>query len=172
MNSLKKYIFFVLFFFLGTISLNASEKIAFIDVDYILNNSILGKSILKELEVVNEQNVKKLSKKETIIKQKKNAINKTKNISSKEKLEQDIINFNKEVEQFVSQKDKILNDFKLLKELKLDNFLKIINPFIQNYMKKNSIDIVLEKKQIFIGNSNIDITKDIIKLINENSNNG
>ena len=60
----------------------------------------------------------------------------------------------------------------MLKETKLDNFLEIINPLIQNYMKKNSIDIVLEKKQIFIGSSNIDITNDIIKLINENSNNG
>ena len=40
-------------------------------------------------------------------------------------------------------------------------------------MKKNSIDIILEKNQIFIGNINKDITDDIIKLINNNfSNNG
>ena len=35
-------------------------------------------------------------------------------------------------------------------------------------MKKNSIDIVLERKQIFIGTSNKDITEDIINLINKN----
>ena len=39
-------------------------------------------------------------------------------------------------------------------------------------MKENEIDIVLEKKQIFIGNNNIDITNDIIKLINTKVNNG
>ncbi len=56
----------------------------------------------------------------------------------------------------------------MLKESKLDNFLKSINPLIQDYMKKNSIEIVLEKKQIFIGSSSLEITNDIIKLIDKN----
>ena len=60
----------------------------------------------------------------------------------------------------------------MLKEKKLNNFLKKINPIIQEYMKKNKIDIVLEKKQIFIGNNNKDISKDIIELINKKANNG
>ena len=172
MYVLKKYILISLFFFLSITSLNASEKIAFIDVDYILNNSNLGKLIFKELETVNKENIKKLSQKEIIIKQKKDSINKTKNISSKEQLEKDILNFNNDVEKFRSEKDKILKDFKLLKETKLDNFLKKINPIIQDYMKKNSIDIVLEKKQIFIGSSSVDITDEIIKLVNENVKDG
>ena len=172
MYVLKKYILISLFFFLSITSLNASEKIAFIDVDYILNNSNLGKLIFKELETVNKENIKKLSQKEIIIKQKKDSINKTKNISSKEQLEKDILNFNNDVEKFRSEKDKILKDFKLLKETKLDNFLKKIIPIIQDYMKKNSIDIVLEKKQIFIGSSSVDITDEIIKLVNENVKDG
>ena len=172
MYILKKYILILLIFFFSITSLNASEKIAFIDVDYILNNSNLGKLIFKELETVNKENIKKLSQKEIIIKQKKDSINKTKNISSKEQLEKDILNFNNDVEKFRSEKDKILKDFKLLKETKLDNFLKKINPIIQDYMKKNSIDIVLEKKQIFIGSSSVDITNEIIKLVNGNANNG
>ena len=60
----------------------------------------------------------------------------------------------------------------MLKQKKLDSFLKKINPLLQDYMKNNSIDIVLEKKQIFIGNSSIDITDNIIELINKSSENG
>jgi len=60
----------------------------------------------------------------------------------------------------------------LLKEKKLDSFLKEVNLIIQEYMKQNKIDIVLEKKQIFIGNNNKDISKDIIELINKKANNG
>ena len=172
MYILKKYILILSIFFFSITSLNASEKIAFIDVDYILNNSNLGKLIFKELETINKENIKKLSQREILIKQKKDSINKTKNISSKEQLEKDILNFNNDVEKFRSEKDKILKDFKLLKETKLDNFLKKINPIIQDYMKKNSIDIVLEKKQIFIGSSSVDITNEIIKLVNENAKDG
>ena len=49
-------------------------------------------------------------------------------------------------------------------------FLKQINPIIEAYMKKNSIDILIEKKNIFIAHSNYDITDDIIKNIDENIN--
>ena len=164
----KKYILIFLFFFLNISSLNASEKIAFIDIDYILYNSNLGKLIFKDLETVNKENIKNCQK-EIIIKQKKDKINKTKNISSKEQLEKDILNFNNDAEKFQLEKDKILKDFKLLKETKLDSFLKI-NPLIQEYMKKFN-RYCFREKQIFIGSSSIDITNEIIKLVNENTNN-
>mgnify|MGYP001181644447 CR=1 FL=1 len=70
MNILKKFFLIILFFFLSTSISNSSEKIAFIDVDYILNNSNLGKSILKELEKVNNENFNNLTQKEQIIKKK------------------------------------------------------------------------------------------------------
>ena len=172
MYILKKILIVLLFFFFSSNFSYSSEKIAFIDVDYILNNSNIGKLILQELELVNEKNIKKLNQKEQIIIKKKDNINKTKNISSKEQLEKDITNFNQEVEKFRSEKNQILNEFKLLKEKKLDNFLIKINPVIQEYMKNNSIDILLEKKQIYIGKSSVNITEDIIELINKKSNNG
>ena len=155
-----------------------SKKVEIPEVNIMINDKKISdfisfgfKSISKN-ENTFYQNIKKLSQREILIKQKKDSINKTKNISSKEQLEKDILNFNNDVEKFRSEKDKILKDFKLLKETKLDNFLKKINPIIQDYMKKNSIDIVLEKKQIFIGSSSVDITNEIIKLVNGNANNG
>ncbi len=172
MNSFRSFLIFFIFFFLSTSIVNSSEKIVYINIDYVLNNSNLGKIIYKELEKINKENIKNLNEKETLIKQKKDKINKTKNITSKEKLDEEVAIFNKEVEEYKSIKNKLLKDFKLLKEKKLDNFLKKVQPIIQEYMKENKIDIVLEKKQIFIGNNNIDITKDIIKLINTKVNNG
>ena len=59
-----------------------------------------------------------------------------------------------------------MKDFQKLKNTKLDSFLKNVTPLIQNYMAENSIDILLEKKNIFIGKDSKDITKDIIKIIN------
>ena len=172
MYFIKKFFFISIFFFSSITFSISSEKIAFIDIDYVLNNSNLGKIIINELDQVNNKNIKTLNQKEQILKKKKDDINKTKNISSKEQLEKDILNFNQEIEKFRSEKNKFSNEFKLLKETKLDNFLKKINPYIKEYMKNNSIDILLEKKQIFIGSSSINITDDIIELINKNLNNG
>ena len=172
MSSLKNFLIFLIFFFFSTTIVNSSEKIVYINIDYVLNNSNLGKLIYKELEIINNKNIKNLTEKENIIKQKKDKINKTKNITTKEKLDEQISIFNKEVEKYKSEKNKLLNEFKLLKEKKLDSFLKEVNPIIQEYMRQNKIDIVLEKKQIFIGNNNKDISKDIIELINKKANNG
>ena len=162
--------FLSLFFIIFILNLNhslSSEKTAFIDIDLVLNNSYLGKSIYKELEKINKSNIKKLALKEEKIKKKKDTINKTKNITSKEKLEKDIILFNQELEVYRVEKDEIFEQFKKKKQQDLENFLKLINPIIQEYMKKNSIDIVLDKKQIFIGNSKNDITQDILDLVNK-----
>ncbi len=166
----KFFIAIILIFNISNVK--SAENIAFIDVDYVLNNSNFGIAIYKDLEKLNEENIKTLSNKEKEIKEKKEAINKTKNISSKEKLEKDIIIFNQEVEKYKIQKDRILTDFNDKKKQKLDLFLTKINPLIQEYMKDNSIDILLEKKQIFMGSTKKDITKDILELINKKLNNG
>ena len=78
--------------------------------------------------------------------------------------------FNKEVEKYRIEKDELIKNFQKIKKTKLDDFINKINPIIQKYMNENSIDIVLEKKQIFIGNINKDISNDIIKLIEKKFN--
>ena len=161
----KFFIYFFLFFFKLN-SISASENIAFLDLDYVLNNSNLGKKIYMDLDIINKQNLSELKSKEKNIKDKRDLINKTKNISSKEKLENDIAKFNQEVENFKEEKDKIIKNFQELKNTKLDGFLKNITPIIQDYMAENSIDILLEKKNIFIGKDSKDITNEIIKIIN------
>ena len=163
----KKKILILFIFFLNISGAFAAEKVVFIDIDYLLNNSNFGKIIFEELEKVNKDNIELLQTKEKKIKERKAKINQTKNISSEEKLKKDIKVFNEDVEKFRLEKEKLLTDFKVLKEQKLTNFLKKINPIIQNYMEDNSIDIVLEKKQIFIGSGDKDITNDIILLINK-----
>jgi len=173
MKCFKNFYLIVLVYFLTISSVYSSGNTVFLDIDYILNNSNLGKSIYIELEKLNSSNIKKLSSKEILLKEKKLAIDKTKNISSKEKLDKDINIFNKEVEQYRLEKNKLLKNFKNKKKRELDNFLIKINPLIQEYMKNNSIDIVLEKNQIFMGNSLKDVSNDIINLINKNfKNNG
>ena len=173
MKGFKRFYLIVLIYFISISSVYSSGNTVFLDIDYVLNNSNLGKSIYLELEELNKSNINKLSSKENLLKEKKLAIDKTKNISSKEKLEEDISLFNKEVELYRLEKNKLLEGFKNKKKKELDNFLIKINPLIQEYMEKNSIDIVLEKNQIFIGNSLKDVSNDIINLINKNfKNNG
>ena len=160
--------FFIVFFFCVIFSnISRAENTVFIDIDYVLNNSNLGKSIFLELEKLNKKNSELFKKKEKKINEKKDSIEKKGNISSKEQLQDEIDLFNIEINKYRTEKNEILENFKIKKKDDLKNFLIKINPIIENYMKNNSIDIVLDKKQIFVGSVNKDITKEILKLVNK-----
>ena len=163
---LKKIYLIFLISFINLPLAISSENIVFIDIDYVLNNSNFGKNIYNDLNDLNEKNLNYLSEKEKLIKEKKLSIEKMKNISSKKKFESDVELFNDEVEKYKIEKDKILNDFIKKKDEKLNNFLIKINPLIEEYMRENSIDLILEKNQIFIGNTNKDISDEILKIVN------
>ena len=42
-----------------------------------------------------------------------------------------------------------------------------LNPIVKNYMSEKNIKIVLDKKNILLGDENLDITKDVMSLLNK-----
>ena len=148
----------------------SSSEIAYIDLDVVLKETELGKSILVNLNKVNDKNVKDLKDKEEEIKSLENEIKSKKNILSEEKFNKELINLREKIKTFRNEKDKMVSEFSKIKNDKVNDFFKRINPIIQDYMNKNSITILLERKNIFIGKMTSEITDDIILLINKNLN--
>ena len=60
----------------------------------------------------------------------------------------------------------MVKEFSDLKKNELEALFDKINPIIQNYMKENSIEILMNSKNIFIGNINSDLTQVLINEIN------
>ena len=44
--------------------------------------------------------------------------------------------------------------------------LKNLNPIIKEYMKKKNIRMVLDKKSMLLADESLDITQDIVKILN------
>ena len=163
-----KYILTFIFYICSISFSFSAEKTVFLDIDFVLNNSNFGKSIYSKLDELNKNNFDNLIKMEKELEKRKKAIDASKNISTKENLEKEISLFNQDINKFRSEKDKILKNFEIKKKNEIDNFLIRVNPLIQEYMKDNSISIVFLKNQIFMGNVEMDITSDIIELVNKN----
>ena len=83
-------------------------------------------------------------------------------------MEKEIKLFNEELKIFKTKKNELLKAFESKKKKEVDDFLANVTPIIQEYMKKNSISIVLPKNQILIGDIEMDITNDIMNLVNNN----
>ena len=55
----------------------------------------------------------------------------------------------------------------LFKKKLINNFFKQITPLIEDYVKINDIDLVVSKNNVFIASKKLDITNDIIEIIDE-----
>ena len=165
MNIKNFFIIIFSLFFFNNVLANENKKIVYINVDFILNNSILGKNILNDLKKINNKNLENISSTEKELKKENDEIAKVKNIISKEEFENRINDLKKKIDNFNSLKDKLSIELNQLRQKEIKNFFKKINPLIQVYMDENLIDIIIDKKNIFIARSDYDITTDIINLI-------
>ena len=162
----KKNLIYILIIFFSTVSLGKSnENIAYLDLDYIVKSTKAGKLIINDLKTSKDKALKKFEQKEKELKKKEEDINKQKNVLSKDELNNKISDFRKEITSFRNDREKLINDFNKKKIQEFKNFFKKITPLIEDYIKEKNIDIVLDRKNIFIANRNKDITNEIIKII-------
>ena len=108
----------------------------------------------------------KILKLEKDIKVKDEEVNKLKNIISKEELSIKINQLKKDIKKFEISKKKYFEEMEKLKQSKLQFFFEKINPILQEYMEKNSIAIIFDKKNVFMAKSDYDISRQITDLIN------
>ena len=165
MNRLKFFITISIIFFFN--NAYAKPNIVFIDIDFLIQNSNIGKLTLEKIEKNNLSNTNILKNKETSLRNKENEIKKKKNIITKEQFEVEVNNLKKDIDTFNKEKKKIISDFNKFKIDELNILLDKFNKIINEYVTQNSIELVLNKKNLYMGKVSSDITKDILTKINE-----
>ena len=166
MNYLYKFIFILFIFFISVNSSNSEEKIAFINIDYVIQNSIIGKKMLTDINKLDKKNIDNLKKKNKILKELELTIKNKKNVITEEAFNEEVDSFKQEVQKFKKEKNKIVKEFNTFKKEKLENIFIKITPLINDYMEENSVSILFDSKKIFMGNKDSNITEDILKKIN------
>ncbi len=168
MSRIVKLFFFCFFLFVSSYSYSVEEKIVYLNLDYIYQKSIPGKLILEELNKNKKLNIEKFKEKESEIRATEQDLIKKKNILSKEEFDLKVRTLNEEMQKYNKSRKKAFLEFDENKKKKLNDFLVKITPLIENYVKENSINIVLNQKNLFIASKKFDITDQIIQIVNEN----
>ncbi len=145
----------------------ASEKIVFIDLNYIYSNSKVGKKIINESQkkqkIINKE-FKDFQKK---LDEEKNNLMSQKNVLAEDELKKKLSNLEsnlKNYNEILSKKNKDLADFQNKHK---NEFIKTLNKTLEIYAKENSISLIFRKENLLIGKNNLDVTKDILELINK-----
>ena len=159
---------FITFIVFKNNTLFANEKIAFIDLNYILKESVQGKKILDELNSINSKNLEKFRAEELELNKQQDEIQKLKNIISLEEYNKKLSSFQNKVDIYKEKKTKIINSFEETKDKELKIFFNKLNEIMNVYMQNNSINIILDKKNIIMANTQNDISKQILNIVNQN----
>ena len=149
--------------------INASiskENIGFVNVDYLIQNSNIGKKLLANINDKDKKNLDNLKKKNQILQDLESSIKKKKNVISDEAYNKEVIDFKKKFQEFSKEKNKIVQEFNIFKKKEIENIFKKINPIINDYMEENSVNLLFDSKNIFMGAKKLNLTEDILKKIN------
>ena len=138
---------------------HSNDKVSFINLDLLIQQTYIGKSILKEIEQLNKMNIENLKNKESELKSFEDEIKKKKNIISKDEFENEVNRLRQNIKKFKIYKNKLVTEIENKKNNDIKEFFVKINPIIQNYMDNNSIDILLEQKNVFMSKSSSNITE-------------
>jgi Skp family chaperone for outer membrane proteins len=161
-----KNLFFILIF--SSLSINVSQaenKVFYIDVDYVLTNTLAGKLLLNTLKKEEELKINQFKLSNNEFKNKEKKILAKKKLISQEEIDKQLKLLQFEFQEYRKEKKNEIDKFNQKKNRNILNFLKLINPIIEKYMVDNSISILLDKKNVFIASKDYEITYNLIELI-------
>ena len=166
MNNIKKLILIISILYLSNAFAYASQNVKFADIDLIIKNCEIGKQTLSKIEKVNKSNIEKINNFQKQLKERENEIKIKQNIISEEEFKKEVESLKSQLADFNKKKDLMVKDFSDLKNKEIKALFTRINPIIQNYMNENSIEILINSKNVFIGSIKSDLTQVLIKEIN------
>lgn len=162
---MNKIIIFIIFFLIST-SVSSQNKIVYIDMEKILNESTSGKKYLSELSKSNKSLLEEIKIKEKILIQKEKLLFSKKNIINKDEFDKELKLLKQKIIDHNNTKAIELKEIKKNQQMMTIKLLEAINPILTEYSTKNSISIILQKKNIVIGDTSLDITSKILEIIN------
>ena len=161
----KKFFLIIIFFSLTINFLQADEKVFYIDIDYLMTNTVAGKELLNKLKKEEELKINKFKLNDDNFKTEEKKIFAKKNLISKEELNNELKTLQIKFQKYRAEKIIEIDELKTKRNKNIATFLSLINPIIERYMTDNSIYMLIDKKNVFIANKDYDITNNLIELI-------
>ena len=159
---------FITIFFLNFNLLKANELISYVDMDLLMNSSEAGKSITSQLTAIHKKTTSELKEIEEKLKKEESNLIKQKNVISNEEFEKKLSLLRNKASDYQKQRKKFNDSINKKRLDATSELISLIQPILAEYANNNSISIIFQKKNIIIGKTELDITEDILKILNEN----
>ena len=148
-------------------NIQAEIKISYLDLDKVVSTSLAGKSINDQFITLQKNNQKKFKTIEDKLFEKEKSIISQKNVLEKSEYEKKVLSFKQEVQEHNVNKSNLIKELNTKRLEATTRLLDNLNPILSDYSNEQSISLVIQKKNIIIGKTELDITEEILKLLNK-----
>jgi len=160
-------IFVVTFLLLIYTHASAEQKVAYLDMKFVLNNSKAGKGAQDFLQKSFKENQKLLLDKENELKKEESDLLSQKTILTKEEYQKKSDGLRKKVIDYQSQRRTSLEKITTQRAEARQKLLEKLDPILKTYIKENDISLIIDRKNVLMGNTNLDITSIIVEKLNK-----
>jgi len=165
-TTLKKLILFTTLF-LFYFSNSFADNSYFIDFSKVLNKSKVGIQAQSNLKKKFESESNKFKKQETDLKKEESEIISQKKTITKEEYKKKVETLRKKVTDHQSNKQKSFNNIAKSRREAKNKLINAVKPIIKKYMEDNKVRMVIDKKFVVLGDSSLEITDQIINILNK-----
>ena len=146
---------------------SAEQKVAYLDMKFVLNNSKAGKGAQDFLQKSFKENQKIFLDEENKLKQLEGDLLAQKTILTKEEYKKKSEALRKKVVDYQLRRRTSLDEIAAQRANAKKALLEKLNPILEIYIKENEISLIINKKNIVMGNTDLDITKIIVEKLNQ-----
>ena len=162
-----KKILVIIFFLSFFQNIYAEEKLAVVDIDYLINNSKAGKYIQTTVKKINDKSVTEFKKKEKEFQKKQTELISQKNVLSKEEFNKKASDLNKNIKEYNLNKKKVIGESNQKKSKAIGELLAKINQLLVEYAEQNKVSFIIDKKNIILTKTESEITNEIFEILNK-----
>ncbi len=154
-------------FLLNFYNFTSASEVYFVDMKKILNESKAGKGAHDYLKKNIESTNKKLAKEASALKKEETDLIAKKKILSSEDYKKNLNALRKKSIDHQKKRREASNQWMKKKNQARAKLIQAVNPILQKYMTDNKIEIVIDKKDILLANSNFELTDKILELLDK-----
>ena len=159
-------IFVITYLIFGITNTFAEDKVVYIDMNRILNESKVGSFVEKELTESHEEKLDKFKKTEEELKKDEIELISKRNIMAREEFDKKAKFLNDKAQIYQNERRQWFDEISEKRNNARTEVLKSLDPIITDYFEKKQISLILYKRNIAIGNNELNITDKIIDELN------
>ena len=165
---MKKLKFLIIFLiFISFNNLLIADIPHYLDFKYILNSSDAGKKAQNFLKNNLDNGLNDISKKEKKLVEEEKKIISQKKLISQDEYKKKVSDLRNKVLNLQKERNSLLEKVAKNRAQAKEILLKNLNPIVKDYMIEKKIRMVVDKKSILLADDKLDITKDIMNLLNK-----